>query len=108
MNPSILLHWNYHQPYVRDVTFRLYENNELIIDNIGELYLNLLMDGKEFGNYTYNVTAVLQGKESVKSNDFVVQYQKPNSPHLFGFEFYMRPPTYSYTPVYMLESKFLT
>lgn len=103
----IPLNWNYHQPYVRDVTFRLYEDGELIIDNIVELHLDVLMDGKEFGEYTYNVTAVLQGKESVKSNDYVVQYQPPAPPHLFGFTFFMKPITYTYSPIYEFKSELL-
>jgi len=61
------------------------------------------MNGKSYGDYTYNVTAVLQGKESEKSNDFIVQYGPPVAPTLIGFDFYMKPPVYNYTPIVVLK-----
>jgi hypothetical protein len=80
MTANILFQWDYDQPYVNEVSFRLYENSDLAVDEIGELNFSLLMDEKEFGDYEYYVTAVRNGLESEPSNTVVVNFTMPAAP----------------------------
>lgn len=69
---------------VSELTYRLYEFNSLIVDNIGELNFSLLMDDKDHGMYEYSVTAVDEmGLESEKSNSVTVVFIPPAAPTSF-------------------------
>lgn len=78
--PSILFQWEYNYPYVDEVNFRLYENGNVVVDDIGELHFVLLMDGKEYGDYQYQVTAFRNGIESTPSNTVNVDFTQPAAP----------------------------
>lgn len=80
MKPNILFQWDYDQPYANEVTFNLYENGEPEISDIGELNFSLLMEGKEYGDYNYHVTAVRNGLESEPSNTVTVNFTMPAAP----------------------------
>jgi hypothetical protein len=80
MAANILFQWDYEQDYANEVSFRLYENSDLAVDEIGELNFSLLMDEKEFGDYEYYVTAVRNGLESAPSNAVVVNFTMPAAP----------------------------
>jgi len=80
--PHILFAWDYDQPYAADVHFRLYEDGEMVLDNIGELNYSLLMEGKEYKSYDFWVTAVKSqyGIESEPSNTVTVNFTQPAAP----------------------------
>jgi hypothetical protein len=86
--PHIPFKWDYDQPYVADVHFRLYEDGELVVDDIGELHFDLLMEGKELKEYTYHVTAVRSefDIESDPSNSLMVPFTKPAAPTNFRID----------------------
>lgn len=66
---------------VSGLFFRLYENDALAVDNIGELHFSLLMDGRPKGTYRYSVTAVDSNLlESPKSNAVSVGFFAPSAP----------------------------
>lgn len=64
------------------VEYRLYENGEMIIDNIAELQFTLLMTDKEPDTYAYHVTATDErnGLESAPSNVVEVAFFPPVAP----------------------------
>lgn len=74
--------WSYSDTVHPDVFFRLYENNDLAVDKIGELKFSLLMDGKATGDYKYYVTAVDERThlESLPSNTVAVNFTLPAAP----------------------------
>ncbi|MFO8008711.1 MAG: hypothetical protein R6V05_13350, partial [Candidatus Brocadiia bacterium] len=52
---------------INNLEFRIYENGELAVDEIGEIDFELLMEDKPEGQYEYTMTAVLYGLESPHS-----------------------------------------
>lgn len=67
---------------VQDCFYRLYEDNELIVDNIEALHFDLIMDGKRHQKYEYHVTAVNKttNLESSPSNAVEVEFTVPKPP----------------------------
>jgi hypothetical protein len=51
---------------INGLSYRLYEDGELIVDDIGEINFDLLLSGDESGVRSYTVTAVL-GIEKLES-----------------------------------------
>jgi len=62
------------------LTYRLYEDGELAVDDIGALNFELLMEGREQRAYTYTVTAVRLGLESAQSNPVTANFISPTAP----------------------------
>ena len=62
--------------------YRLYEDGELVVDNIGVLNFDLLLDSKPEGSYDYYVTAVdaESSAESVPSNTVTGNFIMPKAP----------------------------
>ena len=62
--------------------FRLYENGQLIVDNIGELNFSLLMDSKPHADYRYSVTTFDPDRmlESAHSNEVEYSFFPPAAP----------------------------
>ena len=77
---GVLFQWEYNYPYASEVNYRLYEGGELAVDNIAEPNFSLTMDGKEYGDYSYYVTAVRNGLESPPSNTVIVNFTLPEAP----------------------------
>jgi hypothetical protein len=71
-----------HDTEGKEIFYRLYEDDVLVVDNIEELNFSLLMDGKPFKTYRYHVTAVSKetNLESAPSNAVEVPFQAPKSP----------------------------
>ena len=86
--PHIPFKWDYDASQIENVHFRLYEDGEMIVDNIGELNFNLLMDDKDYKNYEYYVTAVRTDFdiESEPSNPYTVNFTRPAAPTNFRAE----------------------
>ena len=73
---------------VLSLSYRLYEGNELIVDDIGEMQFSLLMADKPYANYEYSVTAVdRSGLESERSNTVTVVFFPPAAPSGFTASF---------------------
>jgi hypothetical protein len=62
------------------LTYRLYEDGALAVDEIAALNFELLMDGREQRPYTYTVTAVRFGLESPQSEPAVANFTVPTAP----------------------------
>lgn len=64
------------------IVYRLYEDGQMIVDNIGEIEFSLLMTGKEHKAYSYYVTALdnTTKLESVPSNSVSVNFTLPAAP----------------------------
>ena len=64
------------------VFFRLYENGQKVVDDIGEMKFSLLMDSHAHATYTYVVTAVDadKGLESTPSNSVRIPFFPPAAP----------------------------
>ena len=77
MTPSILFQWDYSDPYD---SFQLYENDVLIVHDIGETNFTLLMEGKDYADYPYHVRTVRDGIVSEPSNTVVVNFTQPAAP----------------------------
>ena len=86
--PHIPFRWDYDQPYADEVHFVLYEDGEPVVNDIGNLYFDLTMEGKEFKEYTYHVTAVRTeyGIESDPSNTLTVNFTRPAAPTNFRID----------------------
>ena len=69
---------------INKLHYRLYENGDLAVDDIGLLNFELLMSDKAHGSYTYTVTAVLYGLESPPSEPAVVNFIPPAAPRNFA------------------------
>lgn len=82
MTAKINFEWSYTDAAHPRAFFRLYENDQLAVDDIGELNFSLLMDGKPNGDYRYHVTAVDSDTnlESVPSNSVAVNFRQPAAP----------------------------
>jgi len=78
--PHLKINWTHTDPEPNQVHFRLYENDVMIVDNIGEMKFSLLMEGKAQGTYTYEVDAVKYGIASDKSNSASINFTKPMAP----------------------------
>lgn len=78
--PHLKINWTHTDPEPNQVTFRLYENDVVIVDNIGEMEFSLLMEEKEQGVYEYSVDAVKYGIASERSNSVSVNFTKPETP----------------------------
>jgi hypothetical protein len=78
-SPHIPFKWDHEGG---SVYFRLYENGELIVNNIAEPYFDVLMKDKEYGDYDYHVTAVRKDFdiESAPSNTYTVNFTQPAAP----------------------------
>jgi hypothetical protein len=88
--PSLLFSW--HAPTQRTdgsdlaaddinkLKYRLYEDGELAVDDIGVLNFELLMTDKPQQTYTYTVKAVLYGLESPPSDPVAVNFIAPAAP----------------------------
>jgi len=89
--PHIPFKWDYDASQLEAVHFRLYEDGEMIVDNIGELNFNLLMGDKDYKNYEYHVTAVRTDFdiESEPSNPYTVNFTRPAAPTNFRAEGYV-------------------
>jgi len=61
-------------------TFRLYENDVMIVDNIKEPNFSLLMDDKPDGQYYYKVTSVNMYGESKPSPTVTRSLVRPKPP----------------------------
>ncbi len=95
MQPSILFNWG--APADRTdgtaltpqeidaLTYRLYENGKLAVDDIGERQFTLLMEGKPHGQYTYTATTVeaLRGLESPPTEPVIINFIPPAAPTNF-------------------------
>ena len=62
------------------MTYRLYEDKVLAVDDIAVVNFELLMQDRPHKRYTYTVTAVRNGLESVHSNEVFVDFIPPNAP----------------------------
>lgn len=78
--PHLQINWTHTDPEPHQVTFRLYENDVVIVDNIGEMKFSLLMDEKAHGVYEYSVDAVKYGIASDRSNSAAVNFTAPAIP----------------------------
>lgn len=78
--PHLKINWTHTDPEPHQVTFRLYENDVVIVDNIGEMKFSLLMEGKQQGVYAYSVDAVKYGIASDRSNSASVNFTQPTAP----------------------------
>lgn len=87
--PHIPMRWDYNPENLSGTFFRLYENDELVVDNIANPYFDLTMEGKEYGEYTYRVTAVRKDFmiESSPSNPYVANFTQPEAPTNLRAEF---------------------
>jgi len=65
---------------INKLSYRLHQNGEMIVDDIGEINFELLMDGEEFGPRDYTVTAVLYGLESPHSEPVTVNFTPTKAP----------------------------
>jgi len=66
------------------ISYRLYENDQLVVDDIGLLNFELLMENKLHGTYKYHATAVLYGLESPPSEVVIVNFIPPAAPRSFS------------------------
>lgn len=69
---------------INQLTYRLYEDDVPVVDNIGELTFSLLMTDRPQKDYKYNVTTMLYGLESVKTPDVVINFNAPAAPGNFN------------------------
>jgi hypothetical protein len=65
---------------INKLNYRLYEDGALVVDDIGVLNFELLMNDKAEGTYSYTVTAVLYGLESAHSEPALVNFIRPAAP----------------------------
>lgn len=77
---SIRFLWEHADPHPDQVHFRLYENGEQAVDDIGEMNFELLMNDKPPGEYVYTVTAVRFGLESQHSEPVTANFTRPAAP----------------------------
>jgi len=80
MQPHVTIAWNHEDPNPELVKFKLYENGEMIIDEIAELNFVLLMTGKDYGEYTYQVQADKLGMLSDMSEPVTLNFTRPATP----------------------------
>lgn len=80
MSGSILFNWTHENP--EGLTYRLFEDGELVVDEIGEMNFTLLMNGKPYKEYSYHVTAYdpRTKLESEASNVVTVNFMIPAAP----------------------------
>lgn len=81
---SIRFEWQHEDPHPGQVHFRLYEDGEMAVDNIGQMNFELLMAGKPQGEYVYTVTAVRFGLESQHSEPVTANFTRPAAPTGFS------------------------
>jgi len=76
------IRFSYEHPAADDplLSFRLHENGELAVQDIGGLEFDLLMDGKPEGEYRFFFTAYRLGFESQPSEEIVVNFTRPLPP----------------------------
>lgn len=77
--PSLHFEWKDPNPPELPITYRLYENGELVVSDIEATNFTLLMDGKGYGNYGYQITAYdsSTGLESEKQPPKMVAFMAP-------------------------------
>lgn len=80
MTGSIEFLWTHDNP--EGLTYRLYEDGTLAVDDIGEMKFTLLMEGKPYKAYGYHVTAYDSRTklESEASNVVTVNFTIPAAP----------------------------
>ena len=78
--PHLNFVWTHDSP--ANLTFKLYENGVLIIDDIEEMKFSLLMEGREFGVYHYHNTAfdLITKLESVPGPTLDINFTRPAPP----------------------------
>jgi hypothetical protein len=78
--PHLNISWSHTDPDPQEVKFRLYENGDMIVDNIASLHFDLLMAEKSHGTYAYSVDAVKYGLASDRSEEVSVNFSPPVVP----------------------------
>ena len=86
--PSIRINWqapteNVDGSAIPDpsvLTYRLYEDGKLVVDEIAALNFELLMEGREQKAYSYTLTAVRFGLESPQSEPAIANFIPPTAP----------------------------
>lgn len=71
---------------VKNLWYRLYVNGEMVLDDIGEMEFDFLMEDEPHGVKEVTMTSVLYGLESPQSGAVLVNFIPPAAPRDLAVE----------------------